>query len=99
MGNSDELTMSARRYSLKMYQNLKRSRGGAPFENWLPKIAVDACYGALGMQRRKASEAPLGDIALSPGDSREEIGSDKGLAIIKIVRPGCVRGPVGARQR
>lgn len=53
---------------LKVYQNMRKYRGDAPFEHWLTKITVNACYDNLRKQRREGNNVPLDDVIMSIGD-------------------------------
>ncbi len=71
--NAGELDDICQEIFIKVYQNLRKYRGDAPFEHWVSKIAVNACYDALRRGRRRENEVSLEDIAFSLGDpSREE---------------------------
>jgi len=50
---------------IKAYQNLTKYRGDAPFEHWVSKIAVNACYDALRKRGRRVEEVPLEDVIFS----------------------------------
>ncbi len=63
--NNHELEDICQEIFIKVYQNLKKYRADAPFEHWVSKIAVNACYDALRRQRRRKDEVPLEDIAYS----------------------------------
>jgi RNA polymerase sigma-70 factor (ECF subfamily) len=67
-----------------VYQSLRKYRADAPFEHWLAKITVNACYDALRKQRRKGQEVPLEDVAFSLRDPEtEETRSDEAWKILK----------------
>jgi RNA polymerase sigma-70 factor (ECF subfamily) len=69
---------------IKVYQNLRKYRGDAPFEHWVSKIAVNACYDALRKRRRRKDEVPLEDVAFSLSDpASEEIPSGEAWKILK----------------
>src|SRR5512143_2558560 len=38
---------------LKVYKNIDKYRGDAPFEHWLMRIAVPSCYDLLRNRRRE----------------------------------------------
>ncbi|HYA86256.1 MAG TPA: RNA polymerase sigma factor [Nitrospirota bacterium] len=80
--NNYELDDVCQETFIKVYQNLGTYRGDAPFEHWVSKIAVNACYDALRRQRRRGNEVPLEDVDFalsgpahekSPGDAAWEI--------------------------
>ncbi len=60
--NSHELDDVCQETFMKVYQSLRNYRGDAPFEHWVSKIAVNACYDALRRQRRRQAEVPLEDV-------------------------------------
>lgn len=69
---------------IKMYQNLNKYRGDAPFEYWLSKIAVNACYDNLRKQRREGYNVPLEDVVSSIRDpASEEIPGNEAWEILK----------------
>jgi RNA polymerase sigma-70 factor (ECF subfamily) len=57
---------------IKVYQNLKKYRGDAPFEHWLTRIAINASYDKLRKQRREGNSVPLEDVTLSQRDPTPE---------------------------
>jgi RNA polymerase sigma-70 factor, ECF subfamily len=82
--HSDELDDICQEVFIKVYQNLRKYRADAPFEHWLSKITVNACYDALRKQRRKGEEVPLEDVAVSLTESEtEESRSDEAWKILK----------------
>ena len=62
---------------VKVYQNLKKFRGQAPFEHWLSRITVRVCYDALRKRRR---EIPLESVESSLSDPTAENGFSAGQA-------------------
>lgn len=69
---------------IKVYQNLGTYRGDAPFEHWVLKIAVNACYDALRKQRRTKDEVSLEDVAFMLRDpSCEDIPKNEAWKILK----------------
>lgn len=84
MRNNYELDDTCQEIFIKVYQNLKRYRGDAPFEHWVSKIAVNACYDSLRRQRRRGHEVPLEEIAFSLGDpSCGEIPADEAWKVLR----------------
>ena len=49
---------------IKVFQNLAGFRGDAPFEHWLKRIAIHACYDML-RKRRREHLVPLEDLDFS----------------------------------
>jgi RNA polymerase sigma-70 factor, ECF subfamily len=59
---------------IKVYKNLKEYRNDAPFEHWLSKIAVNACYDLLRKRYREGNTIRLDDIPMLQSDlAAEEI--------------------------
>ncbi len=57
---------------IRAWQRLGQYRGDAPFEHWLTRIAVHACYDFLRRQRRLRfwqSATPLEEVELAVDDS------------------------------
>jgi RNA polymerase sigma-70 factor, ECF subfamily len=82
--NSNELDDVCQEIFFKVYQNLGKYRGDAPFEHWMSKIAVNACYDTLRKQRRKENEVPLDDVEFALSDpSSEEIPSNEAWEILR----------------
>jgi RNA polymerase sigma-70 factor (ECF subfamily) len=48
-----------------MYRGLNKYRGDAPFEHWLSKLAVNACYDLLRKRQREADKVPLETVEFS----------------------------------
>ena len=70
---------------IKVYQNLRKYRGDAPFEHWLSKITINACYDELRKQRREGNSVPLENVTLSlrAPASEENLSSDEAWEILK----------------
>jgi RNA polymerase sigma-70 factor (ECF subfamily) len=82
--NDLELDDICQEIFIKVYQNLNKYRGDAPFEHWLSKIAVNACYDELRRQRREGYKVSLEDTTLSLKDPvSEEISSGEAWEILK----------------
>jgi len=82
--NSDELDDVCQEIFIKVYQNLEKYRADAPFEHWVSKIAVNACYDALRKQRRKENEVPLDDVEFALSDTAcEEIPNNEAWEILR----------------
>jgi len=76
--NDGELDDVCQEIFIKMYQNLKKYRGDAPFEHWLSKIAVNACYDMLRKRQREGEEVPFEAVAfsLSSGPAKEDASNE-----------------------
>lgn len=70
--NNYELDDICQEIFIKAYKNLRGYRGDAPFEHWLSKIAVNACYDALRRQRREGGNVSLETVELSLRDPSAE---------------------------
>jgi len=66
--NNSELDDICQEIFIKLYHNLNKYRGEAPFDHWVSKIAVNACFDALRRQRRRGDEIPLEEIAYAVND-------------------------------
>ena len=63
--DDDELDYVSQEIFVKMYQGLNKYRGDAPFEHWLSKLAVNACYDLLRKRQREADKVPLETVEFS----------------------------------
>ena len=63
--DDDELDDVSQEIFVKMYQGLNKYRGDAPFEHWLSKLAVNACYDMLRKRQREADKVPLETVEFS----------------------------------
>ena len=52
---------------LKIYKNIDKFRGDAPFEHWLMRITVRSCYDLLRSRKREKANVPLDDVDFSLG--------------------------------
>lgn len=66
--NDSELDDICQEVFIKVYQTLKKYRGEAPFEHWVSKITINACYDELRRRRREGRNVPLDDVAFSLRD-------------------------------
>jgi len=82
--NNYELDDICQETFIKVYQNLRAYRGDAPFEHWVSKIAVNACYDALRKQRRRGSEVPLEDVEFALSAPAHD--KDSGDAAWEVLR-------------
>ena len=82
--NDLELDDICQEIFIKVYQNLNRYRGDAPFDHWLSKIAINTCYDDLRKQRREGRNVPLEDVIFSIRDAAsEEIPGNEAWDILK----------------
>jgi RNA polymerase sigma-70 factor (ECF subfamily) len=47
---------------VRAYRNLAKFRGDAPFEHWLARITISACYDFLRRERRVREQVPLDGV-------------------------------------
>jgi len=66
--DSDELEDVCQETFIKAYQSLNKFRGDAPFEHWITRIAVNACYDLLRRQSRRPDNISWDSVAFSAGD-------------------------------
>jgi len=82
--NTYELDDICQEIFIKAYQNLKKYRGDAPFEHWLSKITINACYDELRKRRREGNNVPIDNVTSSLRDpASEEMSSNKAWEILK----------------
>ena len=55
---------------IRAFRNLSKFRGEAPFEHWLARITVSACYDFLRKERRTREQISLDAHPFDPRDSR-----------------------------
>src|SRR5580698_1883587 len=67
--NDAELGDICQEVFVKAYQKLKSFRGDAPFEHWVSRIAVHACYDFLRKARRDRENVPLDGIEIGARDN------------------------------
>lgn len=67
--HDQELDDVAQEVFVKVYQNLAKFRGDAPFEHWLSRIAVRSCYDLLRKTRRERAQVPLDGLQLGVEDN------------------------------
>lgn len=70
--DDDELDDVSQEIFVKMYQGLNKYRGDAPFEHWLSKLAVNACYDMLRKRQRDANKVPLETVEFSLSNPESE---------------------------
>jgi RNA polymerase sigma-70 factor (ECF subfamily) len=82
--NKYELDDVCQEIFIKVYQNLKKYRGDAPFEHWLSKITINACYDELRKRRHEGDYVPLETVAFSLRDpASKEMHGDEAWRILK----------------
>jgi RNA polymerase sigma-70 factor (ECF subfamily) len=60
----------------KAWRSLGGYRASAPFEHWLSRIAIRACYDALRKSRRQPPSAPIEAAAAAPADTADHFARD-----------------------
>jgi RNA polymerase sigma-70 factor (ECF subfamily) len=68
----DELEDISQEVFIKAFENLKAFRHEAPFEHWLSRIAVRACYDFLRRIRREKLHTSLDDLVYELRDKTHE---------------------------
>ncbi|MCL2760116.1 MAG: RNA polymerase sigma factor [Desulfuromonadales bacterium] len=74
----DELDDICQDVFIKVFDNLKKFRGDAPFEHWITKIAIHTCYDALKKKQRHTNrmmdieDLPIRDTSIEAKQSAEE---------------------------
>ena len=58
-GDSHQLDDLAQEIFIRVWRNLGKFRGDAPFEHWLARIATHACYDFLRKKRRSGIHVPM----------------------------------------
>ncbi len=88
-GNSFELDDIAQDIFVKVYLNLGRFRGDAPFEHWLRRIAVRTCYDFLRARRREKATVPLDavDFSLAGPSTGDEVSAWEARRILDQALP------------
>src|SRR5260221_11998346 len=67
--NDHELDDLCQEIFVKAYQKLQSFRGEAPFEHWVSRIAVHACYDFLRSTRRDRENLSLGGLEIGGRDN------------------------------
>ena len=70
--DDDELDDISQEIFVKMYQGLNKYRGDAPFDHWLSKLAVNACYDMLRKRQRDGNKVPLETVEFSLSSPESE---------------------------
>jgi RNA polymerase sigma-70 factor (ECF subfamily) len=60
--DGDELDDICQEIFIKIYENLGKFRGDAPFEHWLARITIRSCYDALRSRRKEQRHVPLHNV-------------------------------------
>lgn len=75
--DDDELDDVSQEIFVKMYQGLNKYRGNAPFEHWLSKLAVNACYDMLRKRQKDANNVPLETVEFSLSSTERDDGRSR----------------------
>lgn len=67
--NDHELDDVCQEIFIKVYHNLRKFRGDAPFEHWISRIAVRACYDLLRKTRRERENVTLDGVEIGVEDN------------------------------
>jgi len=65
---------------LRVFRNLAKFRRDAPFEHWLARIAISACYDFLRKERRTRAQVPLDLVDYDMKDASVEAAIAAGRA-------------------
>ena len=65
---------------VRVFRNLGKFRGDAPFEHWLARITVSACYDFLRKERRVREQVPLDAVEYEVRDFTIDAAIDVGRA-------------------
>ena len=65
---------------LRAFRHLRKFRGDAPFEHWLARITVSACYDFLRKERRVREQMPLETVEFEMKDATIEASIAAGRA-------------------
>ena len=65
---------------IKVFKNLAKFRGDAPFEHWLSRITVSACYDLLRRERKYREQVSLDEIEHDTRDTTVEAALSAGRA-------------------
>lgn len=60
--DADDLDDISQDVFIKVYENIDKFRGDAPFEHWLSRITVRTCYDALRSRRKVHANVPLENV-------------------------------------
>ncbi|HUI08064.1 MAG TPA: sigma-70 family RNA polymerase sigma factor [Verrucomicrobiae bacterium] len=67
--NDHELDDICQEVFIKVYRNLRSFRATAPFEHWVSRIAVRACYDFLRAARRERQNKPFDGLEIGVYDN------------------------------
>ncbi len=70
--NDHQLDDIAQEVFIRAFKNLQNFRRDAPFEHWLARVTVSACYDFLRKERKHRETAPLDAIDFDLSDSSVE---------------------------
>jgi len=88
--DADELDDVCQDIFIKIYQGLKKYRGDAPFDHWLSKLAVNACYDLLRKRQRAPDKVPMETLDFSTLIMPDR-GEMSGNEAWEILRPALAR--------
>jgi len=87
--DSHELDDISQDVFMKVYQNLGKFRGDAPFSHWLMRIAIRTCYDVLRGRGRERLSVPLDsvDFALEGPSTGDEVSAREAKDILDRAMP------------
>jgi len=82
--NDHQLDDIAQEVFVRAFKNLQNFRRDAPFEHWLARITVSACYDFLRRERKHRETAPLDavDFDLSDGSVERTIAASRAREVL-----------------
>ncbi len=82
--NDHQLDDIAQEVFIRAFKNLQNFRRDAPFEHWLARITVSACYDFLRKERKHRETAPLEavDFDLSDGSAERLLSATRAREVI-----------------
>ncbi|MEQ1860699.1 MAG: sigma-70 family RNA polymerase sigma factor [Chthoniobacteraceae bacterium] len=78
--NDHQIDDIAQEVFIRAFKNLQNFRRDAPFEHWLARITVSACYDFLRRERKHRETAPLDAVDFDMSDSSVERAISAGRA-------------------
>ncbi len=81
---------------LRAFRHLAKFRGDAPFEHWLARVTVSACYDLLRRERRHRGHLSLDEMEFDPRDISVDAALAAGRARELV---GWAMGQLSAEER
>ncbi len=90
-GDRGELDDISQDIFIKIYRNLGGYRREAPFEHWLTRVAVSACYDFLRKKKKGSRDIPLEDVEYSLSIPADEEKNFEALQAKEILDKALVK--------